>query len=92
MADWSNYNWFWHGTKDNYPQCCIFFFMYVWHKMDRDLKRQWTSDRDGYIPCPDCLANLVKNSKLIEEVEERCHLSSTEKEIIIQRIRSTRSD
>jgi len=83
-----SYNWFWHGIKYDIPVCCIFFFMNVWHKMDRDLKRDWTSTGDGYIPCPHCLARLMEQEKLVMEVEDKCNLSDTEKDILIQQIRS----
>ena len=92
-ADWTHYNWFWHGIKAGYGTCCIFFFMNVWgdclsKKENKDIKRSWTSTGDGYIPCPDCLARLMREEKLANEVEDRCDLSDIEKDILIQNIRS----
>ncbi len=60
MSDWTKYNWFWHGVESDFPVCCIFFFMNVWSDFDCDVKDNWTSDRDGYIPCPDCLVRLME--------------------------------
>ena len=83
------YNWFWHGIESGYKTCCIFFFMNVWSDdFDLKMKRSWTSTGDGYIPCPECLAKLMEQQKLVEEVEDRCHLSDCEKDFLIQTIRS----
>lgn len=61
MRNWQKYNWFWHGVKDNYPLCCIFFFMNVWQiDFDKDIILNWTSCKDGYIPCPNCLVEIME--------------------------------
>jgi len=61
LSDWTKYNWFWHGVEDDYPLCCIFFFMNVWTDgVDDDVKLNWTSNKDGYIPCTDCLVRLME--------------------------------
>ncbi len=74
VSDWWKYNWFWHGIKSGYKECCIFFFMNVWSGFDKEIKQNWTSTGEGYIPCPDCLARLLS-----EQVK---------KDLIIQRSRS----
>jgi len=37
--------------------------MNVWtegFKKDKELRKNWTSTGAGYIPCPDCLAKLMR--------------------------------
>jgi hypothetical protein len=37
--------------------------MNVWFNgIDDEVKLSWTSDRDGYIPCPDCLVRLMEKN------------------------------
>jgi hypothetical protein len=62
--DWYKYNWFWHGIESGFEPCCISFFMHVWHNLDNDIRDNWTSTEDGYIPCPDCLVRLMEEENL----------------------------
>jgi len=59
MKDESNYDWFRHGIT-NYDVCCVLFFIHPWQSLDVEIKRDWTSSVDGYIPCPDCLVRLME--------------------------------
>jgi len=59
-GDWTKYNWFWNGVKDDFNQCCIFWFMMPWMNLDKDVRRNWTSTGEGYIPCPDCLVRHME--------------------------------
>lgn len=59
VLDWYNHKWFEYGVRDKFPLCCVFWFMNCWHDMDEDIIESWSSDRDGYIPCPECLARML---------------------------------
>lgn len=61
--------WFWHGVESEFPQCCIFFFMNVWHELDDDVRKSWRSNKVGYVPCPDCLTRIFKEH--LNEVKRR---------------------
>lgn len=88
MADWIKYNWFWQGIRSEYRTCCIFFFMNVWTNFDKETKKNWTSTGEGFIPCAECLARLMQEEKLVKEIEGKCNMSDTEKDFLIQRVRS----
>lgn len=59
-GDWTKYNWFWNGIQSGYEPCCIFWFMTPWTTIDKEIKRDWSSPKDGYIPCPDCLVKYME--------------------------------
>lgn len=58
--DWYEHSWFKHGVESGFPLCCIMWFMHSWHEMDEEVIENWSSDRDGYIPCPKCLLGLLE--------------------------------
>ena len=33
--------------------------MNCWHDLDDEIIENWSSDRDGYIPCPECLTRML---------------------------------
>lgn len=79
--------WFKRGIESGYDLCCIFFFMHGWRLLDKEARKNWTSTKDGYIPCPDCLAKYMQEQKLKTEIESTCILSETEKDILLQQVK-----
>ena len=57
--DWYESNWFKHGVESDFPLCCIIWFMNCWHEIPEDIVESWSSDRDGYVPCPECLLRML---------------------------------
>ena len=62
MKDESKYDWFRQGLLSGFDMCCIFWFLHPWHSLDKEIKHDWTSTGDGYIPCPDCLVRLMEEA------------------------------
>lgn len=59
--DWYKSNWFYNGIKSGFPLCCIMWFMNCWHDMPEEVASSWSSDRDGYIPCPKCMLDMLES-------------------------------
>ena len=48
---------FWYGINEEYPLCCIDFFVNSWFDISHD---EWLRD-EGYIKCPECILDNFKH-------------------------------